>query len=105
MPESLTQIPEHYPPVEGGCKYLEAGSCYWCCERCNYDQHTCHFCGASIDHNSNDIGTGMTHGCYRKCAFEDCNQAAHFHVSNEFVYGKSSDWITDHEFKDPYDEN
>jgi len=28
------------------------GACHYCCERCNYETHRCHFCGTDLYHNS-----------------------------------------------------
>lgn len=38
----------------------DLGGCYNCCERCNYDQHICHFCGERLRHNSTEYN-GLRH--------------------------------------------
>lgn len=44
-----TSIPKHsYDPK---CKFLQTGSCYWCCQRCNTVEHICPGCGTELDHN------------------------------------------------------
>lgn len=48
---AFTPIPEH--DFDTNCEHLKAGNCYRCCDRCNYDRHTCHFCGEELDHNGN----------------------------------------------------
>lgn len=54
-------IPEHEPNKD--CEYLKEGSCYYCCEACNYDKHFCHFCGDPLNHNGygNEKGEKVRH--------------------------------------------
>lgn len=55
------------------------GACYFCCDYCNYDRHTCHFCGDSLMHGDVDHGTREKHGCYAKC---ECGHIGHEHFSD-----------------------
>lgn len=36
------------------------GACYNCCNKCNYNQHICHFCGTELTHNSKE-SSGKRH--------------------------------------------
>lgn len=53
-------IPEH--PYDKDCEYLADGSCYRCCDACNYNRHLCHFCGTELDHNSYETVPVTTDG-------------------------------------------
>lgn len=39
------------------------------CDACNYDTHTCHFCGAGLDHESYEAQGG---GLYERHWLSDC---------------------------------
>lgn len=54
-------IPAH--EYNENCEYLKSGSCYFCCERCNYDEHRCHFCGDDLDHFDR-MPDGSPNPCY-----------------------------------------
>lgn len=59
--QAFRVIPEHAPSED--CEYLKDGSCYYCCETCNYDNHRCHFCGDDLDH-FNRMSDGSVNPCY-----------------------------------------
>lgn len=45
-------IPEHPRTRDQQCVYLKVnGSCYLCCDACNYCTHYCGGCGTELDHN------------------------------------------------------
>lgn len=52
-------ITEH---EQGICKMFGGIGCYRCCDRCNYDNHVCHFCGDPLLHDGRNIN-GFPHPC------------------------------------------
>ena len=44
----------------------EVGACAYCCDRCNYDNHRCHFCGDPLRHDDSpyDLPVGSPNPCY-----------------------------------------
>lgn len=54
---------QQHPPSRD-CGYLLNGMCYWCCETCNRDMHTCGGCGTPLNHQHTlEIATGQKHEC------------------------------------------
>jgi hypothetical protein len=47
------------------------------CDRCNYDGHTCHFCGDNLRHDERNAD-GTEHGCYAdaRAEFRRAQEAA-----------------------------
>lgn len=44
--------------------------CYHCCVACNYDRHTCHFCGDSLSHLGKLLN-GLPNPCYKDAVNEN----------------------------------
>lgn len=63
-------LPRH-ARIGEDCPFFELlGYCYYCCERCNTDRHTCHFCGDTLSHYERNFD-GPDHECYVDAARED----------------------------------
>lgn len=63
---TFVSIPQHSSTRD--CAYLASPSgCYWCCEACNLDRHTCHFCGDSLRHDGR-LWSGEPNRCYEDAA-------------------------------------
>lgn len=61
---AFVSIPKH---DRKDCELLKTDSgCYQCCDRCNYDRHTCPGCGDNLTHLNNDSKTGKLHDCFER---------------------------------------
>lgn len=59
-------VPKHEARWEK-CPWLKyEASCYQCCSECNYDRHTCHFCGDELRHDNSryEDPIGTPNPCY-----------------------------------------
>lgn len=55
---TLQMIPQHTLGPGEKCPHIEADpdrGCYWCCDACNHDTHTCPGCGTPLSHAGNEL--------------------------------------------------
>lgn len=74
-------LPDWMPSPEGDPRYLyrwPAGPHLWeVCDRCNFNRHTCHFCGDDLRHAEDDhTNRANLHACYLDTAEEACHDRA-----------------------------
>jgi hypothetical protein len=47
--------------------HTHGGACFYCCDLCNHDQHSCHFCGDPLRHDGLLL-TGDPNPCHERAS-------------------------------------